>query len=84
MKIKLQSKRLGHHVHTEVFVGPDWDHLALSGTLIMHVGEWQLFGAAMLLATDETAIGRDLEVKVEGDEQVVMPDEKEQRQQALD
>lgn len=54
MIIKLKSELLGNHIHERVFVGPDEDHLALAGMLTFHVGEWQLFGAALLLGADCT------------------------------
>ena len=49
MIIKLRSERRGEHVHERVFVGPDEDHLALAGTLVFDVGQWQEFGAALML-----------------------------------
>ncbi len=49
MIIKFRDERKGEHIHSRVFVGPDEDHLALAGTLIMRLGEWQTLGAALLL-----------------------------------
>ena len=49
MLIRLRSKRKGDHVHERVFAGTDADHLKLLGTLVMDVGEWQVFGAALML-----------------------------------
>ncbi len=70
MIIKMRSMRLGEHVHEQVFVGPDEEHLALAGTLILRMGEWQSLGAALLLGA-ERMHGR-LRVICEGDEAVVM------------
>ena len=39
MVFKLRKETHGHHTHVDVFVGPDEDHLALTGTLVMHAGE---------------------------------------------
>lgn len=50
--IKLRCEARGAHVHVDLFIGPDADHLALSGRLVFRVGEWQLFGAALLLGVD--------------------------------
>ena len=52
MVFKLKSKRRGDHVHEQVFVGPDVDHLALVGTLVFRIGEWQEFGAALGLGAE--------------------------------
>ena len=73
--IKLRSKRSGPHVHEDVFVGPDKDHMGLAGRLTFSVGEWQLFGAALKLGASKT--GGQLEVVFEGDREVVegKPDE---------
>jgi hypothetical protein len=54
MIIKLRDERRGPHIHTRVFIGEDEDHLKLTGTLIMDVGEWQLFGAALLMGAQQT------------------------------
>ena len=54
MHIRLRSKRKGDHVHTRVFMGEDLDHLALCGTLVLYVGEWQIFGAALSMEAKET------------------------------
>lgn len=52
MIIKFRDERRGEHVHSRVFMGPDEDHLALTGTLIMRIGEWQTLGAALLIGTE--------------------------------
>ena len=49
MLIRLRSTRKGDHVHEQVFMGKDADHIALTGTLVMDVGQWQTFGAALML-----------------------------------
>jgi len=35
-------------------MGPDWDHLALSGRLVMELDEWKLFSAALLLGAERS------------------------------
>lgn len=50
--VRVRDERRGHHVHTRVFVGHDADHLALSGTLVMDIGQWQAFGCALLIGAD--------------------------------
>ena len=69
MVIKLRSKRSGPHVHEDVFVGPDKDHMSLAGRLTFDVGQWQLFGAALKLGASKT--DGQLEVVFEGDREVV-------------
>ena len=54
MVIRLRDELLGRHCHTRVFIGKDWDHLQLSGTLVMEIGEWQLFGAALISGARQT------------------------------
>jgi hypothetical protein len=70
MVVKLVSERNGDHVQQQVFVGEDEDHLALAGTLMFRIGEWQLFGAALALGAKQT-MGQ-LRVLHEGDEQMVV------------
>ena len=55
--IKFRDERKGEHVHSRIFMGPDEDHLALTGRLIMRIGEWQLFGAALILGVEEVNRG---------------------------
>jgi len=69
MIFKLRSERRGAYVHERVIVGPDNDHLALAGTLIFALGEWQAFGAALGLGADQ--MHGQVKVVFEGDEQVV-------------
>ncbi len=64
MHLKLRAVLNGEHVHVRVYVGPDADHLAQAGNLIMHIGEWQTFAAAFLLAKD--IMGTHLNVVLEG------------------
>jgi hypothetical protein len=66
--VKLVSERHGEHVHDRVFIGPDVDHLALAGRLVFDVGQWQEFGAALLLGSRHMK-GR-MQVLLEGDEEV--------------
>lgn len=68
--IKLRSKRLGDHVYTDVFTAPDLNRtFAKNGTLVFRMGEWQIFGAALLIAAHH--MDDHLRVISEGDEAVV-------------
>ena len=67
--IKLKSERKGVHVHEYVFIGPDEDHLALAGRLVFDIGQWQEFGAALLLGASK--MHGTVKVLTEGDAQVV-------------
>jgi len=49
MIIKLVSQKKGQHIRQRVLVGKDEKHLTLAGNLILKIGEWQIFGAALLL-----------------------------------
>ena len=69
MKIKLVSERVGEHVRERVFVGEHEGALALAGTLMFRVGEWQAFGAALRLGAGQ--MKGQLEVELVGDEEVV-------------
>lgn len=69
MVIKLRSERRGSHIHETVFVGPDEDHLANSGTLVLEMGEWQDFGVALSLGA--RAMHGRVKVILEGDNEVV-------------
>ena len=54
MICKLKSASRGHHIEVRVFMGPDKDHLALAGVLMMRVGEYQLFAASLLMGSRQT------------------------------
>ena len=74
MIIKLRSERRGDHVHETIFAGPEENETFHNcGTLVFGVGEWQLFGAALMLGARQTQ--GNLRVVFEGDEQVVTPTE---------
>src|SRR6266536_3314875 len=51
MILKLRDKLLGDHVHVDVFIGPDTEHLAKAGTLVFRVHEWRAFGVMISLGT---------------------------------
>lgn len=53
MIIRLRGERKGESVHERVFMGTDGEHLELAGTLVMSIGEWQTFGAALLLGAKQ-------------------------------
>jgi hypothetical protein len=50
MVIKLRERLAGGHVHGDVFMGPDAEHLANCGRLVMRVDEWALFVGWLQLA----------------------------------
>lgn len=51
-----------------MFTGPDADHLALAGTLIFDMGQWQIFRAALMIGCEIT----------EGDDEVTKAFEESQ------
>jgi hypothetical protein len=70
MIIKLRSERRGEdRVVERILMGEDEKHLKLVGSLTLNVGEWQLFGAALLLGAEHTKT--NLRIIFEGDEEVV-------------
>lgn len=71
MIIKFRDERRGNHVHSRVFIGPDEDHLALAGTLVFNIGEWQMFGACLLSGAKRHSI---VEVQMPDDMKVVEHD----------
>lgn len=50
MMMKLKDTLRGGHVHVDVFVGPDADHLAHTGTLVLRLGEWRAVELAFAMA----------------------------------
>ena len=66
---KLYSELVGKHIRTTVFSGEKGYTLANCGTLTMDVGEWQVFGALLLIGSERTG---NCDVICEGDEEVVM------------
>ncbi len=55
MILKLRDKLLGDHVHVDVFIGPDTEHLAKAGTLVFRVHEWRAFGVMISLGSTRMA-----------------------------
>ena len=53
MYMVLRSTRRGDLIHERVFMGPDSEPLALTGTLVMDIGQWQEFGAALMLGAQQ-------------------------------
>lgn len=43
MIFKFQTRLAGEHVHARLYIGPDEEHLAHSGVLIMRKDEWLSF-----------------------------------------
>ncbi len=56
MFLKLDAEKSGVHVHVKFFMGPDLDHLANCGKLTLRIGEWQLFGACLLLGAEPMTV----------------------------
>lgn len=54
MIAKITGKRNGHHVHSQVFMGEDVNHLALNGDLTFTVGEWQIFVASLMIGAKQS------------------------------
>lgn len=52
MILKTRLEKRGQHVYVTVFMGDDSDHMKNSGTLVMDLGQWQLFGTALLFGQD--------------------------------
>ncbi len=72
MVFKLVSERRGDHVHESVFVANGKNEtFAQAGKLIFLIGEWQEFGATLLLGAAQTK-GR-IEVITVGDKEVCKP-----------
>lgn len=69
MILKTVSVLQGLHIHTRVFMGEQRGSLALTGVLILHVGEWQLFVAALI--EGGRGLGQHLEVITEGNTEIV-------------
>ena len=53
MVIKLRSEKRGEHIHETVFMGVDRDHLQNAGVIVMRIGEWQMFGALLLMGAEQ-------------------------------
>jgi hypothetical protein len=51
--IKLRAEKLGEHIHETVFMGVDKDHLQNAGKIVMNIGEWQMFGALLLMGAEQ-------------------------------
>lgn len=47
LAIKIKYQLVGQHVHIYVYVGPDTDHLASAGKLIMRKEEWEVTHAVL-------------------------------------
>ena len=70
MIIKLRSARTGgDQVREQIFAGPDVDHLQLAGEIVLTLGEWQAFGAALILGAGQ--MSGKLAIITDGHEQVV-------------
>jgi hypothetical protein len=76
MIVKLRDELKGKHVHSRIFMGVDEDHLQLCGTLVMDIGAWQIFGAALLLGADHMARVRMEQGTTHRDLTILLPDSK--------
>lgn len=56
MILKFREQLLGGHVHVDVFVGRDRDHLANAGRLVFGVDEWPTLAAALQNGAPGTVI----------------------------
>lgn len=70
--LKIESQRKGDHVHMQVRVGERPGDLAYAGALTMSLGEWQLFGATLLIGGRRSG----LLVEMPDQETVTRPTEK--------
>jgi hypothetical protein len=52
MIIKINSVKLGDHVHCRLFMGETEGSLGLCGEPGFHIGEFQLFGAALFAGVE--------------------------------
>lgn len=57
---KLRSETLGGHVHIDLFVGKDLDHLAKSGTLVLRLEEAKDFAALFPRSVVQVEVSRDI------------------------
>lgn len=69
MIIKLRSYPAGGRVHTRVFTDLDTGGYKQAGELEFGLGEWQLFGAALLIG--QRFMSHHLTIEVEGDAAVI-------------
>ena len=70
--IKMRSVLKGEHVHTTFFQGQEGQTLHNVGTLCQRVGEWQLFGAMVLLGQDSVNENYPrVRVVSEGDKEII-------------
>jgi len=70
IKLRVQ-KREADSLDVSVFMQRDGTTFQLAGTLRMHIGEWQLFGASLQLGLGFSAIREHLQVIVEGEEEAL-------------
>ncbi len=82
-KIKIVSRLRGGHIVDTIFIGPENGTLQNAGEIRygMHqVGQWQLFGTALLMANDsDTALPKMVVVEAHGGEEVIDAIERKQK-----
>ena len=71
--LKLRSERVGDRVRDTLFVGQEGFTLQNAGEVTLSVGEWQMFGALVLMGAEQVRAHRarqglppDVEVVFEG------------------
>ncbi len=52
MVIVLKPHIEGKYIREQIFAGPDRAHVQLAGAVLMSIGEWQLFGVALLMGAE--------------------------------
>ncbi len=52
MVIVLKPHIEGKYIREQIFMGPDRDHMEMSGAVLMTCGQWQLFGVALLMGAE--------------------------------
>lgn len=55
MIVKLVARPAGNKIRQNIYIGADEDHLQHAGALVLEVPEWQLFGVALTLGTQQLA-----------------------------
>ena len=82
MIVKFRDEKRGpERIHSRVFIGPDADHLQLAGEIeFSHIGEWQLFGTAILMGSRR--MGGQLQVEFPDDLEIVRGEPDGQREPA--
>lgn len=74
MELKLRLKRTANNqIHVTFFIGEAGQTLQNAGSILVHIGEWQLFGAAVLHGSK--IMQKHLSLLVEGEEEALREDD---------